>query len=344
MQNNNKTVTQTEYGKIIAGSLLIIATIAFTIALKYTAAVLIPFVLALFIYYLILPLITLLNVRLKFPRWLATLVSLVIIVLTFSILIPFLSTSIITFINSAKIYQAKVVGVFEYFLSVLNSFNLNIGQDLIIESIQNFPVLKWIQSIVGNAAGILSTTLLVFIFLLFLLMTGKNNEEKKGIWIQIDLKIRRYLITKVITSASTGILVGLILWILGLELAIVFGVFAFFLNFIPTVGSIISTLLPLPIAFLQFTSPFMILAVLIGPLIVQIAIGNVIEPLIMGDSLDLHPAVILLSLIFWGLIWGVTGMLLAAPITAILKIVCDRFSITQPIAELLAGRLPFTQK
>ena len=221
MQNNHKTVTQTEYGKIIAGSLLIIATIAFTIALKYTAAVLIPFVLALFIYYLILPLITLLNIRLKFPRWLATLVSLVIIIFTFSVLIPFLSTSIITFINSAKIYQAKVVGVFEYFLTVLNSLNLNIGQDLIIETIQNFPVLKWIQSIVGNAAGILSTTLLVFIFLLFLLMTGKNNEEKKGIWIQIDLKIRRYLITKVITSASTGILVGLILWILGLELAIV---------------------------------------------------------------------------------------------------------------------------
>ena len=91
MQNDNKTVTQTEYGKIIAGSLLIIATIAFTIALKYTATVLIPFVLALFIYYLILPLITVLNISLKFPRWLATLVSLVIIVLTFSILIPFLN-------------------------------------------------------------------------------------------------------------------------------------------------------------------------------------------------------------------------------------------------------------
>ena len=69
-------------------------------------------------------------------------------------------------------------------------------------------------------------------------------------------------------------------------------------------------------------------------------IGNIIEPLIMGDHLDLHPVVILLSLIFWGLIWGITGMLLAAPITAILKIVCDRFKMTRPIAELLAGRLP----
>ena len=71
-----------------------------------------------------------------------------------------------------------------------------------------------------------------------------------------------------------------------------------------------------------------------------LTVGNAIEPRLMGDGLDLHPLTILLALIFWGLIWGIVGMLLAAPITAILKIILARFQTTQPLAEVLAGRLP----
>ena len=91
-----------------------------------------------------------------------------------------------TFIDSAGIYQARVIGVMESLLSLLEKFKLNLGQEAIIDTIKNFPILKWTQSIVGNAAGILSTTFLVFIFLLFLLLGEKDDREKTGIWIQID--------------------------------------------------------------------------------------------------------------------------------------------------------------
>ena len=157
---------------------------------------------------------------------------------------------------------------------------------------------------------------------------------------EMDSKIRRYLMTKVITSALTGVLVGSILWLFGLEMALLFGFLAFILNFIPSVGSIVATLLPLPMALVQFDSSLAIVGIILIPGALQLAVGNAIEPRLIGEGLDLHPLTILLALIFWGLIWGIVGMLLAAPITAILKIIMARFETTAPIAEVLAGRLP----
>jgi AI-2 transport protein TqsA len=112
------------------------------------------------------------------------------------------------------------------------------------------------------------------------------------------------------------------------------------LNFIPNVGSIIATLLPLPLAIVQFNSLFWVMLVLLLPGTVQITVGNFVEPKLMGEGLELHPVAILVMLVFWGLIWGVVGMLLAAPITAVLGIVLGRFETTRPIARLLAGQLP----
>ena len=108
------------------------------------------------------------------------------------------------------------------------------------------------------------------------------------------------------------------------------GVMAFLLNFIPSVGSVVSTLLPLPIALIQFDSMTVVALVILLPGIVQFTIGTVIEPLFMGEGLDLHPVTILISLVVWGVIWGVVGMLLAAPITAIVRIVCARIADPSP--------------
>jgi AI-2 transport protein TqsA len=103
---------------------------------------------------------------------------------------------------------------------------------------------------------------------------------------------------------------------------------------------VIAILLPLPIALIQFDSSLAIAGVFLLPAAIQVGIGNVLEPLVMGENLDLHPVTILMSLIFWGLLWGIVGMLLATPIMAVLKIIFIRLEITRPIAELLAGRLP----
>jgi AI-2 transport protein TqsA len=149
----------------------------------------------------------------------------------------------------------------------------------------------------------------------------------------------------VIVSAITGLLVWSILTFVGLKLAGAFGILAFLLNFIPSIGSIVATLLPIPIAVVQFqSSPWTIVLVVAVPGILQNILGNFIEPKLQGEGLNLHPVTIVLALSFWGLLWGIVGMFLAAPITAALRIVLMQFDTLKPIGRLLAGDFASAKK
>ncbi len=143
-----------------------------------------------------------------------------------------------------------------------------------------------------------------------------------------------------LVSGTTGILVGLTLWLLGVELAMVFGLLAFLLNFIPSIGSVVSTLLPLPVVLLspELSTAAKVAAIAV-PGGIQFAVGNLVEPKIMGRSLDLHPVTVLLGLIFFGMIWGIIGMILATPIVAVTKIVLERIELTAPVGRLFAGKI-----
>ena len=141
-------------------------------------------------------------------------------------------------------------------------------------------------------------------------------------------------------AAMMGLLVwGILAWF-GLELAAVFGLLAFLLTFVPSIGSVIATLAPLPIAVGQCDSVAEIVAVVAIPGALQIIIGNTLQPKMVGEGLNLHPVAILLSLAFWGLLWGPIGMVLAVPIMAVARIVLIRFESTAPLGRLLAGVLP----
>ena len=120
-------------------------------------------------------------------------------------------------------------------------------------------------------------------------------------------------------------------------MALLFAVLTFFLNFIPSVGSIIAVLIPLPVIFLQFGYSWEFLALISAAAFIQFVIGNIVDPKLMGDRLGLHPVIILLSLLFWGFIWGVPGMFLSAPITSIIKLLCSRSKITKPLVPIFEG-------
>ena len=124
-----------------------------------------------------------------------------------------------------------------------------------------------------------------------------------------------------------------------MELAFIFGSLTFILNFIPVIGSVIAVLLPLPIAFLQYNDPTLVVLIIILPTIIHQIVGNFVDPKIFGESFGLHPITIILSLIFWGMIWGFIGVLLAAPLTAIIRISFERFETTKQIARLLEGKI-----
>jgi AI-2 transport protein TqsA len=175
------------------------------------------------------------------------------------------------------------------------------------------------------------------------LLVGRNPHHRRSdIYAEIETTIRGYMSTMTVLAAVTGLLVGLVLWAFGLHMAWLFGLLVFVLSFIPNVGPIIATLLPVPVAVTQFHDPWMVLAVVAVPGAIHMAIGNFVAPKLMGRGLELHPVTVLLALAFWGLLWGVVGMVLAVPIVAMLRIVLGKFNTTRSLASLLSGRLPGT--
>ena len=332
------TENNLENNKFITFSLLILALVAIAFILNFSKPIMIPFALALLIRILIDPIIDFQIENLHIHRIVAVFVSLILIVFIFVIIVPFIIGSVATFLQSADDYNRKVLLLLDLLINELQKYNAQVDREVVRNTLINLPFLDWASTILSNSANFLSKFFLVVIMTLFLLL-GKKSKNTSQEWNQIIGSIKKYIFTKFITSAATGILTGIIYWFLGIELAFIFGSLTFILNFIPYFGSIIAVLIPLPIAYIQFTDPTNVILIILLPLIVHLIIGNIIEPRIFGEKLGLHPITIILSLIFWGMIWGVIGVLLAAPITAIVKITFERFETTKSIALLLEGKI-----
>lgn len=329
-----------EQANLVTVSLVVLASVAIAVALAYTRPVLVPFVLAVFVYYLVTPVADLLELRLRFPRWLSTLGVMLLVAGGILLVGLLFTTSARGITESADIYREKLIGAARQLTTWLDNWGLNLSQDALVDGMRNLPVARVMQAGAETAWVLIRNGTLVMLFVMFLLLGRTREMIKSPIFRQIDRDIRRYLVIKFLISSVTGFLIWGILTAFGLELALVFGVMTFVLNFIPSVGSIVATLLPIPIALVQFETLGPVIAIFVLMAIVQTIIGNGVDPLLMGQNLNLSPVTIVAALVFWGLLWGVVGMLLAAPLTAILRIVLAQFETTRPMSELLAGRLP----
>jgi AI-2 transport protein TqsA len=329
-----------EQARLISVCLVIIAAVAIGAALTYMRPALVPFVLAVFLYYIVSPLADLLELRARLPRWASTIATLLVVAALIFAVGLLATTSMRGVLASADLYRERLTELTRQLVAALNGWGIDIGQPMLLEWVRELPTGRVLQTSAGTAVGLLTNGLLILIFVIFLLLGRRREMIKSAVFREIDSKIRRFLSLKFVISAVTGVLVGLILSMFGLDLALVFGLLTFFLNFIPSVGSIVAVLLPLPVAIVQYESLWPVVGVLVLPGIVQLVIGNGIDPKLMGQGLDLSPVTVLVALVFWGLVWGVAGMLLAAPMTAILRIVLAQFETTSPASELLAGRFP----
>lgn len=334
---------------LAVGSLMILATVALAAGLIYTRGVMIPFVLAIFITTIVSPVVDFEVSRLRFPRPLAIFVALLLALAILVLLGAVLMVAVQTIVRVANEYSDQIQALTKQAIHNLNDVAHRIGSAFKIE-IDDKPIVADIQSTlpriisdaVGTITSLLSSGFLIMIFVIFLLIGRDPNARHTGIYADIEATIRSYIATKSAISAVTGLLIGLILWRLGMPMAWLFGVLACLLNFIPNIGSIAATLLPIPIAVTHFESPWMVLAVVGIPGLIHMSIGNFVEPKLMGRGLELHPVTVLLALAFWGLLWGVIGMVLAVPIVATIRIVVSRFSTTRWLGDLMAGRLPGT--
>ena len=227
-----------------------------------------------------------------------------------------------------------------------------IGMDNLGERVaaQGDNVEQYVRTLAGSVTTFVGRFILITLYLIFLLLEEKNFEKKMDMLLshegeggttrtiieRLNILFSSYVSIKVLTSFLTGILSFGVLLFIGVELAGLWAFLIFLLNFIPSVGSLIATLFPALFSILQDGSPTSFLQVFVGVGIVQLLVGNVLEPRIMGNRLNLSPLVVIIGLTLWGFLWGILGMLLSVPIMATLMILCSQYPNTRPIAILLS--------
>ncbi|MEW6701214.1 MAG: AI-2E family transporter [Bacteroidota bacterium] len=152
-------------------------------------------------------------------------------------------------------------------------------------------------------------------------LTIQRELKLRKTFKEITEQVQKYIVTKFLISLSMGLIMGFILWLFGVEFFIIWATFAVLLNFIPNIGSVFAVIMPVLMTLVQYESfgyAFLVAVVLIA---VQNIVGNILEPKIFGNRLGLNPLVILFSLLLWGYLWGIVGMFLSVPLTAVGKII-----------------------
>ena len=164
--------------------------------------------------------------------------------------------------------------------------------------------------------------------------SSSTSDRLTSAFASMSQKLRQYFTVMTFTSVLTGGLTLLWCWALGVDLALVWGLVAFVLNFVPTLGSVVAALLPALVALL-LQGPVKGLAILAGLATIQVILGNFVDPKLQGKYLKLSPFVALLSVVFWGWVWGVPGAFLGVPITTAITLLTGEFHLTEPIAIML---------
>ena len=221
---------------------------------------------------------------------------------------------------------------------------------------QQFLAQVSIQRLVGGTLGsvlsIVATLIVVFLYVAFLLVEQRSFAAKiqnisddpgqvafiRQMITNVNGKIGTYLALKTLLSVVLGILSWAIMAFFGMEFAVFWGVLIALLNYVPYIGSFLSVFLPAVFAILQFGNLNSVLAVMVPLSIVQFANGNFLDPYLMGNSLNLSPFVILVSLTVWSALWGIPGAFLAVPMTAVMVMIFAEFPGTRPFAVLLSRK------
>ena len=336
--------------RAISISLVILATIAVFYVMVVGKAFLIPLAVAVMVWYVINALSRTFAKLIPWvdrKNWLTTLASLLSIALFIYFAVDMVQRNITDVSAAAPSYKAN----FDILANKLvKQFGLeevpNVKQ--LIDSIEVAPMIR---TLAGSFTNMISNIFLVLIYVLFLLLEQGTfrrkiaaifpDSERRSSFMSIlshaQEDIQTYLWIKTVTSSITGVVSYLVLKAVGVDFAGFWAFTIFLLNFIPTVGSIIATLFPALLALIQFDTFTQFFVVLIGVGSVQVMVGNFLEPKLMGNTLNLSPFVVMMSLTLWGSLWGIAGMFLSVPITVMMLIVFAHFGSTRYIAILLSG-------
>jgi AI-2 transport protein TqsA len=323
----------------------VLVLIAVGVVLKYAQSVILPLIIAWLLSYLIGPAINFMTRR-KIPTTLAVVIILIFLLGLFYLAFTFLYARFSAFAAAYPKYHTRLT---ELVALITSKWNLEFDPLAGINWGQNIG--RFLASLSRSIFVFVSQLVLVVIFLFFILLgkpyfrykilksfSAENADQIARIAFSITGQIRHYLSLQFVISFITGFLVWLALEIIGVDFAVTWGALAFFLNFIPTVGSIVASIPPILLALVQFyPSIWPGVVTLISVVTIQLGMGNALAPKVMGDQLNLSPVVVLLSLLFWGWLWGIVGALISIPIAAAIKIVCENIETLHPISVMMGS-------
>jgi AI-2 transport protein TqsA len=281
------------------------------------------------------------------PYWVANGISIAIVAAFVLMIVGIIAGQVDAVMGLAPRYAERAQQIITDLVSWL-------GDDVtagLVNAMGEIDIASQVRWVAGSAGYVLTTVFLIMIYIGFLMAERAHSTQKfdrlfpddhraqavRSVLEAIGHSIRRYVLIKTIVSTLTGLLTYGLLSLLGLDFAETWGLLAFFLNFIPNIGSIVAAALPILAGMVQFEDWTPVVIIFFGLGGLQFVIGNILEPLLMGRTLNLSSFVIILSLTFWGAIWGIVGMFLAVPIMVMIMIVCSHVPPLRPLAILLSS-------
>lgn len=340
-------MTQLNYKSGILKTLLIVAALFVVLAgLKVAANILVPFLLSSLIAIICHPLVKKIE-SFKVPKPLA-IVGVVLVVVTVAVfMVSLVGKSLLELSQMLPSYLETLRGEINWVVDKLAAFNIVISRELVADYFNPSVAVKLVADTLSSLGDVMVRLFLVIITVVFMLFEASSLPRK--IYAALDdpevkmqqaerffTSVNNYLAIKTLVSAATGISVTLMLWAVGLDFYLLWGVLAFLLNFIPNIGSIIAAIPAILLAALQFgLAPAGFIG--IGYLAINAVMANLIEPRYLGRGLGLSTLVVFLSLVFWGWLLGSVGMLLSVLLTMVIKIGLENSEDGKWIATLLSG-------
>lgn len=312
-------------------------------------SIVVPFLLSVFIAIICEPPLTFLQRR-GMPVWLALLAVIGGVVAVLLAAGALLGDSVAAFSSALPFYEKRLGEQGAHFIAWLGGLGLQLNADDILKYLDPAAAVKLVGRFVNSLGGVLANAFLIFLTVIFILLEAARFPAKLAAIVQTPgaslaplrecmKNINRYLAIKTLTSLATGAGVSAGLALAGVDFALLWGMLAFFLNYIPAIGSFIAAAPAILLALVQL-GPGGGVAALAVFLAVNIVIGNFIEPRLMGKSLGLSTLVVFLSLVFWGWLLGPVGMFLSAPLTMVTRIALDASRETRWLGVLLSADAP----
>ncbi len=336
---------------------LLIATAAVVIILagvKLSAEIIVPFLLALFIAIICSPIVNFMTKR-KIPYGIAITLLFIFILLIFFFLVQLINGAIQEFASSMPQYKTLLAQRLSDIRILADKWHIpfTIDQDFFLNQFDPSVLMNFTRSVLLNFSNVVSSAFILILVVFFMLLEAplakkriitafsETNEEKHYHSHQIDKVLKgiiSYLGVKTFVSTLTGVGIWILLEMCDVQYAILWATLGFLLNYIPNIGSIIAAV-PIVVQSLLLNGFSIGMIVAIGIIAINMIVGNMLEPKLMGRTLGLSTLVVFLSLLFWGWLLGTVGMLLSVPLTMALKIALEASPNTERYAALLSDKI-----